>query len=73
LRLICTANAQRAAQISNSSILVNAGPGWRYISAKTIRAMIYRHEVIQRTLPSREYQPRVAAGANRRMIGAAAE
>jgi hypothetical protein len=44
LRLICTANAQRAAQTSNSSILVNAGSGWRYISAKTIRAMIYRQE-----------------------------
>jgi hypothetical protein len=47
LRLICTANAQRAAQTSNSSILVNAGSGWRYISAKTIRAMIYRQEGTQ--------------------------
>jgi hypothetical protein len=73
LRLICTANAQRAAQTSNSSILVNAGSGWRYISAKTIRAMIYRHEVIQRRLPSREHRPRVAAGANWGLMEAAAE
>jgi hypothetical protein len=69
LRLICTANAQRAALTTNPSILVNAGWGWRYISAKTIRAMIYRPELIQRRLPSREHQPRVAAGANWRMMG----
>src|ERR1700730_2879548 len=31
---------------------------------KTVRAMIYRQEGSQRTLPSREHQPRVAAGAN---------
>jgi len=68
LRLICTANAQHAALMTNPSILVNAGSGWRYISAKTIRAMIYPPEVIQR-LPSREHQPRVAAGANWRMMG----
>ena len=37
LRLICTANAQRAAPTTNSPILVNASSGWRYISAKTIR------------------------------------
>jgi hypothetical protein len=30
LRLICTADAQRAAQTSNSSILVNADQNWRY-------------------------------------------